>query len=101
LYYNIRGVYTKMDSTTDKQSDLSQKTVVVLVVLTVLISIFGTFAVLDASKTVKVPSQITPEKSTEAKVRLNILNPSDLESQKNQGSSTGRVALEILPPKQN
>ncbi len=88
------------DSGTGRQSDLSQKTVVVLVILTVLISVFGTFAVLDASSSIKTTAKQAGPAETQGKVTLNILSSEQLSNEKSAGSSTGRVALEILPPEQ-
>lgn len=85
-----------MENDTDK-ADLSQKTVIVLVVLTVLISIFGTFAVLDASNSIKlIPGSEESPVST-AKVKLSVVKPPESQEQKN--SAVGNLALNIVPAK--
>lgn len=83
----------------DQPTDLSQKTVVVLVVLTVLISVFGTVAVLSEANTIKTYSQVQTKAPTKAEVKLEVINPNDRAALPNSGLATGRVALEVVPPK--
>ena len=82
-----------------EETDLSQKTVVVLVILTVLISLFGTLAVLSESNSVKTEIGVETKGPTTGKVRLNVINPNDPVpvSDNNQiGLATGKVALNVL-----
>ncbi len=75
--------------------DISNKTIVVLVVLTVIISILGTVVVLDEVSKIKTgpPQQAATEtgSSGQGKVELTLLE--------RPVSTTGHVTLEILPNK--
>jgi len=74
--------------------DISNKTIVVLVILTVIISILGAVVVLNEVSNLKVPvkTAITEGKSTGV-VSLEIL-PREEPAMK---TSTGQVTLEIIP----
>lgn len=78
------------------EQDLSQKTVIVLVILTVLISVFGTVAVLSEVNHYQPVPVSKPVKSN-ADVKLEIIDPASLEPPK----STGHVALNIINPQQH
>ena len=80
----------------NKNADLSQKTVVVLVILTVLISVFGTFAVLIESNNIQTEIGVKKTGSAKAQVSLNFINPNE---QPEVPITTGQVALEIINPK--
>ncbi|RJQ17203.1 hypothetical protein C4573_04080 [Candidatus Woesearchaeota archaeon] len=73
-----------------EKPDLSQKTIVVLVVLTILISILGTLSVMYEYGSIKVTTQTEP-KTSQASVKLNIISPEELQPK----TSTGQVILEI------
>jgi len=67
--------------------DLPKSIVIMLLVLVVVISVLGTWTVLDEIEKTKLAKQTTAT----GKVRLNILNP----EQKNSMGS-GKVSLNIL-----
>jgi len=69
--------------------DIPKSIVVILLVLVVIISVLGTWTVLDEIE----KSKITQQSAGTGQVRLNILNP-DQEKQESFGSS--KVSLEIL-----
>jgi hypothetical protein len=88
-----------IESKIDKP-DLSQKTIIVLVVLTVLISALGTFAVLNEVNTVKLYAPQQTSGTTSGQAQLTILKPGDTGvSTPAIQSATGRMSLNILPPK--
>ena len=81
-------------SSTSSASDISNKTIVVLVILTVIISILGTVVVLNEVSNFRSPqSQPTVRggSSSQAQVTLTITE------KKQPVSSSGLVTLEILP----
>jgi len=69
--------------------DIPKSIVVILLVLVVIISVLGTWTVLDEIE----KNKLTPQSSGTGQVRLQILNP-DQEKQESFGS--GKVSLEIL-----
>jgi hypothetical protein len=87
-----------IESKLEQKPDLSQKAVIVLVVLTVLISVLGTVAVLNEVGNVRgvAVSKAEPQPAI-GQVKLEIKAPNIPQSD----STTGRVALNILPSKQN
>jgi len=72
--------------------DLSKKTITVLVVLTLLISGLGTWAVISEINNVNVPVQ--EGRSGSGQVSLNIVSPTEPV----QNSATGQVVFEIKKP---
>jgi len=78
------------------EEDISKRTITVLVALTVLISLLGTLSVMNAVNEMKSGRsfQVT-EASTQGQVSLNILPG---EGPKGSSSTTGMVALSLLPP---
>ncbi len=68
--------------------DIPKSIVVILLVLVVVISVLGTWTVLDEIE----KNKLTPQASGTGQVRLNILNP-DQEKQESVGS--GKVSLNI------
>ena len=89
----------KEDNSTNTASmtDISKNTIIVLVVLTVVISVIGTFTVMYEMNNVKTVAEAP--KSASANVRLSILPQGTLPEQPTESlsQSTGRVALNILP----
>ncbi|MBW2991069.1 hypothetical protein KY348_05195 [Candidatus Woesearchaeota archaeon] len=79
--------------------DISNKTIVVLVVLTVLISILGTVVVLNEVSSTQIvlnqepPTVSTSRTSGKAEVRLTILSN---EQKPQSDSAIGYVTLEII-----
>ena len=74
-------------------SDVSQKTIVVLVILTVLISILGTWTVLSEVGKINIQEK-TPTSS--ANVQLNILEPGQvLQTPSKPPTTTGKDILNI------
>ena len=80
------------------QGDISNKTIVVLVILTVLISVLGTFTVLSAISNVNLQSLHTQPTSgsTMGKVSVTILGPGEKASTESLNSA-GYVTLGIIP----
>lgn len=68
--------------------DIPKSIVVILLVLVVVISVLGTWTVLDEIE----KNKLTPQSSGTGQVRLNILNP-DQEKQESFGS--GKISLNI------
>ena len=82
----------------EDQQDISQRTVIVLVVLTVIISAFGTLAVLSEVNTIGTVSVREPGTST-ADVQLTILDPNKIQKEEpSMALATGKVSLNILSP---
>jgi len=82
--------------TGSSDSDVSRNTIVILVVLTLIISILGTWTVLNEAGTMHIATKAPGP--TQAQVKLNIMSEQDyLASQKPaQGLATGNVALNII-----
>ncbi|MFC1648649.1 hypothetical protein ACFL1B_04280 [Nanoarchaeota archaeon] len=79
------------------EGDLSKKTITVLVVLTVIISLLGTLSVMSAvsdMKTSNTPAPVTTVK-TQGEVALEIIGPKEFAE---PSTATGEVTLEILEP---
>lgn len=76
--------------------DISNKTIVVLVVLTVIISVLGTFVVLNEVSNLEKPNVrtvVSDQTTQQGRVSLEILpNEEPLTA-----STTGHVTFEILP----
>jgi hypothetical protein len=78
-------------------SDISKKTIIVLVVLTVVISMLGTYTVINELHNVK---PIAKQGSSQANVQFSITQPTTSTPQpdtKAVGAATGNVAFQILP----
>jgi hypothetical protein len=81
------------------EEDLSKKTIVVLVILTVIISVLGTFVVVSEVNALKAPSGAMtkapavgkPSNIAVGQVGINIV-PAPMKDE-----STGKVTLTILP----
>ena len=76
--------------------DISNKTIVVLVVLTVIISVLGTFVVLNEVSNLEKPNirtVVRDETTQQGRVSLEILPREEPLT----GSATGKVTFEILP----
>ncbi len=69
--------------------DIPKSIIIILLVLVVVISVLGTWTVLDEIE----KSKVKPSSSSTGQVRLQILNP-DQDKQESLGS--GKVSLEIL-----
>ena len=82
----------------EESNDLSQKTVVVLVVLTVLISVFGTFAVLLESNNIKTQVGVKTEGAASGEVKFQVINPND-KTTSAESLATGKVAFIVEKPK--
>ena len=84
------------------QGDISNKTIVVLVILTVLISVLGTLTVLNEVKTqADALAKVTHKTSGTAvgQVSLTISGPAPQTPKLEPTHSTGYVALTIVPTK--
>jgi len=82
------------------EEDVSKRTVTVLVILTVIISVLGTLSVITSMNQYKTERQIVqvPETDGSGYVSLKIL-PRETEAVGGAAASTGKVSLEILPKK--
>lgn len=89
---------TASNSVTAPITDISKNTVIILVILTVVISVVGTFVVMFEMNNIKTVAEAPRPAS--ANVQLNIL-PIGGESKSPNALSetTGRVSLNILPIK--
>ena len=70
--------------------DIPKSIVIILLVLVVVISVLGTWTVLDEIE----KNKVLPQSSATGQVRLQILNPNQQTGPKSVGS--GQVSLEIL-----
>jgi len=76
--------------------DLSRKTIVALVLLTVIISILGTWIVLEEVNNIQIqqqPPRLTTTSSSQGEVSLEVIGPKEKPP---ASLSTGKVTLEIL-----
>lgn len=77
------------------QEDLSKNTIIVLVMLTLIISILGTWTVLNEVNGIRLTSSQTKDSGpASANVQLNILSPEEYARQ-GTGAATGRVVFNI------
>ncbi len=74
--------------------DISKKTIIVLVILTLVISLLGTWTVLNEVKNIRKTTE--DKSSAQGNVKLTIL-PNEITKSQEQTSATGAVAaLEII-----
>ena len=81
-----------VDENSDKTQDISNKTIVVLVILTVIISILGTLTVLSETSNIKAvgqPTIMSKSSSSSGRVSLTIKEP------EGPVHSAGYVTLEV------
>lgn len=74
--------------------DISSRTVLVLVLLTLSVSLVGTFAV--TSELSKIPAVQQEEPVSSGEVKLEITSPEEQQRQQQKLSGDGRVAIEIV-----
>ncbi len=76
------------------EQDISRSAVIILVILTLAVSVIGTFAVLDQLNAVSQPPS-----SSHGNVRLTIIDHGRHPAAPAPSSSGGEVALTILEPR--
>ena len=83
-------------SSQQSEGDLSKNTIIVLVMLTLIISILGTWTVLNEVSGIRATASQDSRGPAAANVQLNILSPEEYAKQ-GTGAATGRVSFNINP----
>ncbi len=82
--------------------DIPKGIILVLLIITVLISVLGTWTVLDQVNSLKGAQPVIQEKSTSsAQVAIKIIDPNAPRPEPKTAKATGMVAIKILNPEAN
>lgn len=80
--------------------DIPKGIIIVLLIITVLISVLGTWTVLDQLSEVRVQQVVKPSGSPTgtAEVSITVLDPNAPKAPPKTSSATGEVAITVLEP---
>ena len=75
------------------ETDIPKTTIAILLVLAIVISILGTFAVMNATSDVSRTGQPVQSSNSAGQVHVQVVTPEDLQEQTSTGSAT--ISLEV------